>query len=118
MKRLVIVCCCVSALAMTGCGSNPDALVKEQIQIMNEMATALENNAPQSKLDALQDRNNKLNKKFEALNLSTEEKRKLLERHKGELVPATERLQKAMMSRAMKDIGGGFPGMPGLGGKP
>jgi hypothetical protein len=118
MKRLVIVCCCVSALAISGCGSSPDALVKEQIQVVNELATALENNAPQAKLDELQDRNNKLNKQFEALNLSTADKRQLLERHKAELEPAMARLQKAMMAKAMKGFGEGFPGFPKLeGGK-
>lgn len=41
MKRFVIASCCVSALAVSGCGPNPDALVKEQIQVLNEMATAI-----------------------------------------------------------------------------
>ena len=116
MKQFVIACCCVSALAVTGCGSSPDALVKEQIQVMNELATAMENNAPQAKLDELQDRNNELNKRFEALNLSTADKRQLMERHQAELAPAMTRLQKAMMAKAMKSFGEGFPGFPKLDG--
>jgi hypothetical protein len=94
-------------------------LAKQQIQVVNEMASALENDAPQAKLDELQDRNNKLNKQLEALKLSTEDKRRLTERHKAELVPAIERLQKAMLAKAMKGGEGipgfskeGFPGFP------
>ena len=112
MRRLMIVCGCLSALAMSGCGSNPDALVKEQIQAVNELSTALENNAPQAKVDELQDRVNSLNKKFDALNLPVAEKRQLMERHQAELAPATARLQKAMMAKAMKGLGEGFPGFP------
>jgi hypothetical protein len=63
-----------------------------RLPLMNEMATAMENDAPQSELDKLQDRNESLNKRFEALNLSTAEKRDLLARHKAELIPASKRL--------------------------
>lgn len=96
-------------------------MVAEQIKLMTEMATAMENDAPQSELDKLQDRNESLNKRFEALNLSTTEKRELLTRHQAELTPVTQRLQKAMMKKAMNSLGEGLPGFspggpPGFGG--
>jgi hypothetical protein len=64
----------------------------ETITLGNELANAMETDAPQSELDKLQDRNESLNKRFEALNLSTAEKRDLLARHKAELIPASQRL--------------------------
>ena len=94
MKRFQLLCFSIFILAVSGCGSNPDSLIKEQIKNVNELASALENDAPQAELDKLQDRIKALEKKLEALDLSTSENRELLERHKAELVPAMQRLQR------------------------
>jgi len=104
---------CLMLLVTCGCGANPDSMMKEQIQLMNEIATAMESNAPQAEIDELQDRNEALTKRFEAIDLSTAEKRKLLTRHQAELTPATARLQKAMMKKMTDSLKeGGFPGFP------
>jgi hypothetical protein len=121
MKRSVILCwcvsaCCVLALAVSGCGSNGDALVKEQIQLINDLATAMESDAPQAKMDALQERGKQLNKRFEALNLSDADKKQLLQRHQADLQKAATRLTSAMMAKTAKGIGGGIPGFPPMGG--
>lgn len=108
-------------LGLVGCGgSSPDSLVKEQIAGMNEMADALEKNEPESKLTDIKNRLEATGKKMEALKLSDDEKKKLLEKHKDELMNATSRMFQAMMKRS-KDLGslfgGKMPGMPPAPGK-
>ncbi|QDS95081.1 hypothetical protein FF011L_38650 [Roseimaritima multifibrata] len=113
MKTLSAAFCLLLLLAC-GCGSNPDALVAEQITLMTEMATAMENDAPQSELDELQNKNISLAKRFEALNLSASEKQDLLARNEAELTLVTQRLQKAMMKKAMDSLGESSQGfLPG-----
>lgn len=102
---------CLFLFFSCGCAGDPDSMVTEQIAFMNEFATAMENDAPQSQLDTFQDRSKSLNKQFEALNLSTAEKQDLIARHQTELTAATQRLQKAMMKKAMNSFGKGFPGV-------
>lgn len=118
MRKAPVLFCSCLLLGVTGCGANPDSLMKDQIKAVNEMAEALEKNEPESRISEIKARIEKNNKKMEGLKLSDDDKKKLIERHKDELMRATARLQKAMMSRAMKDFGSGFPGMPGFGGAP
>ncbi len=119
--RKVFVLASVIVLSVTaiGCGPDPDALMKDQIKAMNDMAEALENDAPESKLEEIGKRTKEINEKIEGLSLSDEEKKKLVERHKDELTKATVRLQAAMMKKMMKSMnkamGSGFPGMPNPG---
>jgi TolA-binding protein len=103
---------------VSGCGASADSLVKEQIQIMNETAEALENKAPDAKVTELQKKLEETNKKLEALKLSDEEKKKVIEANKDELTKATMRLMKAGMNKTIGEIGKGFPGMPDLGKMP
>ena len=110
--RAISFCACLLLLATVGCGGSPDSLVKEQIQLMNEMATAMEKDAPQAELDKFQSKSDALSKRFDALGLTDSEKTELISRHQTELTAAATRLQKAMMQKAMNSLGDGFPGMP------
>ena len=100
-------------LGLIGCGGSPDSLMKDQISYMNDLADALEKNQPESKLTDIKNRMDTNGKKIEALKMSDEEKKKLFEKHKDELMKATQRLLQAMMKS--KEFGGlfdKFPGMP------
>lgn len=113
---LALFCSCL-LLGLTGCGATPDSLIKDQIGAMNDMADALEKNEPESRIADIKARMEQNNKKMEALKLPEDDKKKLLEKHKDELLKAMTRLQKAMMNRAVKDLGAGIPGVSGFGGR-
>jgi TolA-binding protein len=117
-QALPFGCTFVLLFSLTGCGSSPDGLVKDQIKAMNDMADALEKNEPETKVAEIKKRLEENNKKLEELKLSDEEKKKLIEKHKDELTRATTRLQQAMLTKAMKDMGGKFKGIPGFGDPP
>ncbi|MCP4890325.1 hypothetical protein N9D23_14085 [Rubripirellula sp.] len=104
------VCLCV--LVTAGCGGSPDGVVKKQIALMNEIATAMEQGASQAELDQLQSRGEAIAKEFEGLGLTDSEKQELLTRHQADISAAAARLQKAMMTKAMESLGEGFPGLP------
>jgi hypothetical protein len=114
-KALILGSMLVLVLGLAGCGSSPDSLVKEQIAGINDLADAIEKGEPESKLTDIKKRMEDTSKKLEALKMSDDEKKKLIEKHKDELLKATERMVKAMMSKS-KDFGslfgGGIPGMP------
>jgi hypothetical protein len=107
---------------IVGCGASADSLMNDQVKAMNEMADALEKKAPESTVSEIQTRMKNTNEKLEALKLSDDEKKKLLERHKDELTKATTRVAQASMNKVMeqfgKGFGGGFPGMPDPGKMP
>ena len=109
LRSLVLV-----LFGVSGCGASADSLVKEQIQGMNDLAEALETKAPEAKVKELQKNLEETGKKLEALKLSDDEKKKLFEQHKEELMKATTRLAQAGMNKAFGDFGKGFPGMPEL----
>jgi hypothetical protein len=120
MRNAIFVGCALVALvAVTGCGSSPDSLVKDQIKAMDEMADALESNAPESKVEEIKKKMEDINKKLEALKLSDEDKKKLLEKHKAEFEKAGTRLAKASLNKAMGNFGnlfgGQMPAVPGIG---
>ena len=83
---------------------------------MNDLAEALETKAPEAKVNELKKQLEETDKKLQALKLSDDEKKKLVERHKDELTKASMRLAKAGMNKALGDFGKifgeGFPGMP------
>jgi TolA-binding protein len=112
----------VLLVAVSGCASSPDSLVKDQIKAMNELAEAMETNAAEAKVQEIQKKIEEINKKLEDLKLSDEDKKKLLEKHKGEMEKAVIRLAKAGLNKTMGDFGkvfgGQLPGAPNLGNLP
>ena len=102
---------------VSGCGSSADSLVKEQIQNMNNLAEALENKAPDSKISELSEKYKATDQKLNDLKLSDEEKKAVMEKNKDEYGKAAIRLAKASFGKTMGDMfgkgfGGGLPGMP------
>ena len=89
MKRLVGVACgLVMVAGVTGCGSSPDSLMKEQVTILNQMAEAMDSADPQAKLEELAKKLNDNAKKLDARKLSDAEKKKLDEKYGPELQTA------------------------------
>jgi peptidoglycan hydrolase CwlO-like protein len=113
-KVLVFASLLVFFVSLNGCGSSPESLVQDQIKAMNDMADALEKNAPEAKLTELKNRADEIGKKLEKLNLSEDEKKKLFEKHKDEITKAGQRLMTAMMGKAMQGLGPQLQGMPGM----
>jgi chromosome segregation ATPase len=111
---LVLLC------GVSGCGSSADSLIKEEIKGMDDLADALENNAPQSKIDEISKRLKETDKKLEDLKLSDEEKKKVIEQNKAELERVTKRLAAAMLKAGKDKLGdlGKLTGMPDLGKPP
>lgn len=56
-------------LVTAGCGGSPDGVVKKQIALMNEIATAMEQGASQAELDQLQFRGEAIAKSLKAWGL-------------------------------------------------
>ncbi len=96
--------------ALSGCSGNADGLVQEQIKDMNDLAQAIETNAPDATLKDLQQKMQDTGKKLDDLKLSDDDKKKLIEAHKDEITKASTRLVKAMMGKAGRQL----PGMPTL----
>ena len=78
----------IACVSTSGCGSNPDNLMKEQVEIFNQMAVAMENPDPQAKLEELAKKLHENAKKLDALKLSDAEKKRLEEKYGPELQKA------------------------------
>jgi peptidoglycan hydrolase CwlO-like protein len=108
--RFVIAGFFAIMIATSGCGSSADSLINDMIRCMNEMADPMEKSAPKEKLDQIKSRMEDIDKKMKALNLSEDEKKKLMEKHKDALEKAGKRMAEAMM----KNVGNMMPGFPSL----
>jgi hypothetical protein len=91
---------------LSGCGSSADSLMKDQINLMNEMADAIEKGEPEAKLQTLKQRGEEIEKKMKAMNISDAEKKRLEEKYKDDLTKALGRLLKAGMEKGGKDLKG------------
>ena len=110
------------AAILIGCGGGgEDAVVKEQISIMNEMSSILEGvtdansmQAAKPKIDALKKRGDEVVAKTK--NWTPEKTKALAERYQAEMKAATERMFKATIAAGMKSMPGGgqlkIPGLP------
>jgi hypothetical protein len=97
----------VLVFSVSGCGSDADSLMKQQIQLMNDMADAIEK-GDESKAKELESKAKELEEKMKALNLSDEDKKKLAEKYKADLEKAMGRLMGAALKKGFE--GKGFPG--------
>ncbi len=99
-KALVLGGLACLVIGVSGCGSEADQLLKEQIRAMNELADAVEAKAPAAKVTELQDRLREITTKWKGLNLSDRARRDLLVRHQEELAKAGMRLGQVHLARA------------------
>lgn len=101
---------------LSGCGANADSLVKKQIAQMNEMADAIENDASESEIEAIDKRMKATAKELDELDLSKEKKDELKERYSEELTKAQTRLAKVIVGKMAEEMPKAVPGMrPGEG---
>jgi hypothetical protein len=97
--------------SLVGCGSPAERLIKEQIQIMNELAERMETGKlDPSEATAMQARAMEIAKKQQELNLSPEEKKRVAEKYMPEIQKATARL----MAATQKMTGKPHPLVPGM----
>src|SRR5262245_1920443 len=109
-KTSIVAVMFASIVTVSGCGSSADSLVNDMIRCMNDMADAMEKSAPKEKLDQIKSRMEEIDNKMKALNLSEDQKKKLMEKHKDALEKAGKRMAEAMM----KNVGNMMPGLPSL----
>jgi len=93
-----------AVLFAVGCGSPADNLMKDTINLMNQMADAIEKK-DEAKIKDLQKKIEENGKKLEELKLSADEKKKLEEKYKDDLTKAAAKV----LAAGMKAAGGGMP---------
>jgi hypothetical protein len=98
----------VVLMAVSGCGSSADSLMKDMIADMNALADLLEK-GDEARINDAKKRLEETGKKLDALKLSEEDKKKLQEKYKPEMEKAASR----MMGGMMKQMGKGLPGLGG-----
>ena len=101
MKRFAPLCVLFLLLVgVSGCAKNSaDSLMKQQIALTNEMADVLESDAPESAMAPLKTRQEELKKKTDALKLSEEEKKKVMEQNKEPFEKANKRFIEAFFKK-------------------
>jgi hypothetical protein len=98
------------AFLAAGCGGGgADAIMKESIAQLNEMATTLETikddktaDEAIAKLEKQGTKMQELKKKSEDLKLSKDDEKKLMDKYKDEMEKASKKLQEAMKSAVSK----------------
>ena len=113
MKYFLTSCLLLACLCLTGCGpQSPDALIKEQISIINETADTVESanslDDAKASMEKLKERGEAVTAKLEALDLSDSEKAELMQRHQADMMSAVMRLQKAMISKTFDQAKSGM----------
>ena len=101
-----------------GCGSSAESMLKQQIAQLNELAEAIENDAPESEIEAIKERMEATAKKMKELEVSEAEQKRLQEKYEDDLKQAGERLGKAMFGKLAEGMGKGLSDFPGGGGLP
>jgi hypothetical protein len=110
MKKGVILGVFAAVLCgVSGCGSSPDGIVKDNIAAMNEVSTALDSIKDDASADAaipkIQKGMQRLKdntKKLEEMKMSEEDKKKLMEANDKPMKEAMEKMLKAGFSGPAK----------------
>ena len=103
---------------LSGCGAPADRVVKRQIDLMNQMAAAMENKAPQATLENIQKQMQENGERASDLDLTADEWEQIGEKYKSQIEAASKRLIAAMTGDAFNNMPGwrGFDGFPGFSG--
>ncbi len=104
----------VFLVSLCGCGASGDALAKQQIAELNELADAFESGAEEAKIDEISERMEKTGKAFDELGLSDAQKKELDEKYATEMIKAQARIKKAAVSQMQEKMKGMMPGMPDM----
>lgn len=87
---------------LNGCGSKTDdSLVKDNIRLTNDLAEAIETDAPQAKVTELQKNLAENATKLRDLKLEPSEWAKFTEKHRDEWGKANKRLQNAFTKKGL-----------------
>lgn len=104
-KFFLVPAVIVLAAGLSGCGSGPDGIYKQQVDDTNELANVLGSikddasaEAAFPKLEKLKARMSENKKKMEELKLSNEEKKKIEEKFKDQGLDAATKVFGAMVS--------------------
>ena len=92
----------------SGCAPTPEGLTKKQISNFNALADALEGDGDKAKIESLQERIRETQREIDQLNLSAEDKAKLLREHSDELGQAAKRVSAATIKRGFSEMGRGI----------
>ncbi len=113
MNRFVVVgFIAVVLTTVSGCGKNdPDSLTKESISQINDLASAIEKKESTDKIKSLAEKLKATQDKIQALKLSPEDQKKLMEKYQKETMEALSKLVKAAMGNpeamaALSSVGG------------
>jgi hypothetical protein len=108
MKRIVGLCLVAVVLApASGCGG-PDALVKELVFNLNQVADLIDRKESKDRVLRAVDRANATAEKINKMRLSKEEQDALFQRHDAELKAVAERL-KAAQTKWKLEVGDDLP---------
>lgn len=109
----------IALVPLAGCGQSADGLFQQQVDQLNELADAFEVGAEQAEIDAIEKRMKEAKEAFDGLNLSDDEKKRLIEKYGEEMTEASARLMKAQISKMggamkgmIKGMEGNMPAMP------
>lgn len=111
MKRLTALgIVTVLLMATTGCAKSPDALMKQGIDQMNDLAVALEKKESPDRIKSLAEKLKSTLEKLDGLKISEDEKKKLGEKYKDDLGKAAIKLMSAALAypegaKAMESVG-------------
>src|SRR5437868_13892603 len=101
MKRTLIL---GSLLLVSGCGgADAEAVVKEQIVAINDLAQAIENKAAPEKVAELRAKMEAAKKKWMDLDISPADRRKIGERYELEFIKAVGRLNDTQIQKMSID---------------
>lgn len=102
--------------SFTGCGSPEDRAFRKNIDLLNQMAAAIENNAPEKTLESLSEKMQKNAKRLQELNLTPQQMAELMQKYEKQLADVRQRMVSALMKRTMSDFNAPnfdmFPGFP------
>lgn len=109
MRHPFLICLLFSFGISLGCGASPEptpppaptpeALIKQQISILNQMATAMENGASEKEMKIFETRSKAVNTQIEELELTPQQKQEILKKHQAEMQAALDRIRVEMEKR-------------------
>jgi hypothetical protein len=117
LRRTFCLAVAAALIVTAGCAGRGEDVTKEQIQAMNDLADAMEK-GDMAKAKEITERMQAIQKKYDDLKLSDDEKKKLQEKYKDEMEKAGLRMGKAMGLPGLTPpgLGGGLPGLTPPGG--
>jgi hypothetical protein len=103
-KILTLGCAGMFLCLVSGCGGNAEGLLKEEINLINQLAESIEKGEPEAKRKDIQTKLEENHKKLDAIKLPKAEQDKLMEKYQGDMLKAVMRLAKASQEKGVQGI--------------